>query len=49
MPILLLVLAVSCFALSAMVRQYREFTVPLTVLLVALAIFSYVSGKRRHR
>jgi hypothetical protein len=43
---LLGVLAVVVFILSAMLRQYREITVPLSVLLIALALFAYFRGRR---
>ncbi len=43
---LLIVLAVVVFMLSAMLRQYREITIPATVLLLALAGFAYFREKR---
>jgi hypothetical protein len=39
-------LAAIVFVLSAMLRQYREITVPLSVLLIALALFAYFRGRR---
>jgi hypothetical protein len=43
---MLWVFAVVMFVLSAMLRQYREITVPVTVLLVALAAYQHFRRTR---
>jgi uncharacterized membrane protein YhhN len=45
-PALLAVLAVVMFMLSAMLRQYREITVPVAILLAAWAAYAYMQGRR---
>jgi hypothetical protein len=44
-PALIAVFAVVFFVLSAMLRQYREVTIPLTIVLAAWAGYAYF--KRR--
>jgi hypothetical protein len=44
---LVAVLAGVVFVLSAMLRQYREITIPLTAVLAGLALFLYFRGRRR--
>ena len=41
-----LVMGASMFGMSAMLRQYREITVPITVLLVAFGTCSVAIGRR---
>lgn len=45
-PQLIAVLAVAMFALSAMLRQYREITIPVTVVLAAWAVYAYFRETR---
>jgi CheY-like chemotaxis protein len=46
---MILVMAASMFGMSSMMRQYREYTVPLTVLLVLTGTYSVISSTRRAR
>ena len=46
---MILVMAASMFGMSSLMRQYREFTVPLTILLVLGGTYSVVSSTRRQR
>jgi len=46
-PQLIAVLAVVMFALSAMLRQYREITIPLTLVLALWAAFAFFRERRR--
>lgn len=45
-PALIAVLAAVVFLLSAMLRQYREITVPLTILLALWAGYAYFRTPR---
>jgi hypothetical protein len=44
---LVAVLAGVVFVVSAMLRQYREITIPASLLLAAWALFLYFRGRRR--
>jgi hypothetical protein len=46
---MILVMGASMFGMSAMLRQYREITVPITVLLVAFGTYSVAMGTRQQR
>jgi len=46
---MILVMAASMFGMSSLMRQYREITVPLTILLVLGGTYSVVSSTRRER
>jgi len=46
---MILVMAASMFGMSSVMRQYREFTVPLTILLVLSGTYSVISSTRRAR
>jgi hypothetical protein len=45
-PALLAALAAAVFLLSAMLRQYREITIPLTIVLALWAGYAYFTAKR---
>ena len=46
---MLLVMGASMFGMSSLMRQYREITVPLTILLVLGGTYSVISSTRRER
>ena len=46
---MILVMGASMFGMSAMLRQYREYTVPITVLLVAFGTYSVMMNTRQQR
>ena len=46
---MLLVMGASMFGAAAMVRQYREYMIPATVLLVGFGIYSVAVGTRQQR
>ena len=46
---MILVMGASMFGMSAMLRQYREITVPITVLLVAFGTYSVAMNTRQQR
>ena len=46
---MVLVMGASMFGMSAMLRQYREITVPITVLLVAFGTYSVAMNTRQQR
>ncbi|MGE5125574.1 MAG: hypothetical protein ACM3PV_04740 [Betaproteobacteria bacterium] len=46
---MILVMAASMFGMSSMMRQYREYTVPLTILLVLGGTYSVIGSTRRAR
>jgi hypothetical protein len=46
---MVLVMGASMFGMSAMLRQYREITVPITVLLVAFGTYSVATATRQQR
>ena len=46
---MILVMGASMFGMSAMLRQYREYTVPITVLLVAFGTYSVMMNTRAQR
>jgi hypothetical protein len=46
---MLLVMGASMFGLSSMMRQYREFTVPATILLVLFGSYSVAASTREQR
>jgi hypothetical protein len=46
---MLLVMGASMFGMSAMLRQYREITVPVTILLVAWGTYSVMVGTKQTR
>jgi hypothetical protein len=46
---MILVMAASMFGMSSLMRQYREFTVPLTILLVLVGTYSVISSTRQQR
>ena len=46
---MILVMGASMFGMSAMLRQYREITVPITVLLVAFGTYSVAMATRQQR
>ena len=45
-PELIAVLAIVVFALAAMLRQYREITVPLSLVLALWAAFAFFRQRR---
>jgi hypothetical protein len=45
-PAVIAAAAVAVFVLSAMLRQYREITIPLTIVLAAWAAFAYFRTRR---
>jgi hypothetical protein len=46
---MLLVMGASMFGMSAMLRQYHEITVPVTILLVAWGTYSVMVGTKQTR
>jgi hypothetical protein len=46
---MILVMAASMFGMSSLMRQYREFTVPATILLVLIGTYSVISSTRQQR
>jgi hypothetical protein len=46
---MILVMAASMFGMSSLMRQYREITVPLTIMLVIGGTYSVISSTRRQR
>ena len=46
---MILVMAASMFGMSSLMRQYREVTVPLTILLVLGGTYTVISSTRRQR
>jgi hypothetical protein len=46
---MLLVMAASMFGMSSLVRQYREITVPVTIILVGWGTYSVYTGTKRQR
>ena len=46
---MILVMGASMFGMSSLMRQYREVTVPLTILLVLGGTYSVISSTRRER
>ena len=46
---MILVMGASMFGMSSVMRQYREYTVPLTILLVITGTYNVISSTRRAR
>jgi hypothetical protein len=46
---MILVMAASMFGMSSLMRQYREYTVPATILLVLIGTYSVISSTRQQR
>src|SRR5258708_17379374 len=42
-------MAASMYGMSSLMRQYREFTVPATILLVLIGTYSVISSTRQQR